>query len=137
MLLIALTQGFVSGIGFAIFGVPSATLWGSMAAVGSLVPGVGTAIVIAPMVMYLLVTGSTVAAIGLAIWGIIAVGMVDNFLGPILVGRGVRIHALFILFAVIGGVQYFGPLGFILGPLVLSLLYALLDIHRVMESEKA
>lgn len=134
-LLIALVQGFVSGVGFAIFGVPSATLWGSLAAVGALVPGVGTAIVIAPVVIYLFVSGNTFSAIGLAIWGTLAVGTIDNFLGPILMGRGVRIHPLFILFAVIGGVQYFGPLGFILGPLVLSFLYALLDIHRVMTVE--
>ncbi len=131
-LLIALIQGITSGIGFTIFGVPSATLWGSMAAIGALVPGVGTAIVIAPSVIYLFVTGSTGAAIGLSIWGFVAVGTIDNFLGPILVGRGVKIHPLFVLFAVIGGIQFFGPLGFILGPLVLSLLYALLDIYKLI-----
>lgn len=131
-LLIALIQGITSGIGFAIFGIPSATLWGSMAAIGALVPGVGTAIVIAPAVMYLFVTGNTGAAIGLSIWGFVAVGTIDNFLGPVLVGRGVKIHPLFVLFAVIGGIQFFGPLGFILGPLVLSLLYALLDIYKLI-----
>lgn len=136
LLLIALTQGFVSGIGFAIFGVPSATLWGSLAAVGALVPGVGTAIVIAPVVLYLFASGNTLSAIGLTVWGTVAVGSIDNFLGPMLVGRGVRIHPLFILFSIIGGVQYFGPLGFILGPLVLSLLYALIDIYQVMAGEK-
>lgn len=136
-LLVALVQGFVSGVGFAIFGVPSATLWGGLAAVGALVPGVGTAIVIAPIVIYLFATGATGAAIGLAIWGTVAVGMIDNLLAPMLYGRGAKIHPLFILFAVIGGVQFFGPLGFILGPLVLSLLYALLDIYMVMMTEKA
>ena len=77
-------------------------------------------------------TGKTLAAIGLLIWAVIAVGLIDNFLGPILVGRGVKIHPLFILFAVIGGLGFFGPLGFLLGPLVLSLLYALVDIYRVL-----
>lgn len=135
-LFIAIIQGITSGIGFAIFGVPSAALWGSMAAIGALVPGVGTAIVIAPAVFYLFFADHTGAAIGLAVWGIAAVGMIDNFLGPMLVGRGVRIHPLFVLFAVIGGIQFFGPLGFILGPLVLSLLYALLDIYRLIASDK-
>ncbi len=131
-LLIALIQGITSGIGFAIFGVPSATLWGLLAAVGALIPGVGTAIVIGPAVLYLFLMGQTGSAIGLAIWGTIAVGMIDNFLGPVLVGRGVRIHPLFILLSVLGGIQFFGPLGFILGPLVLSLLFALLDIYKML-----
>lgn len=135
-LFIAVIQGLISGIGFAIFGVPSATLWGGIAAIGALVPGIGTASVIAPVVIYLLTTAGVGPAIGLAIWGVVAVGLVDNFLGPVLVGRGVSIHPMFILFAVIGGIQLFGPLGFILGPLVLSLLFALLDIYKLMNTEE-
>lgn len=134
-LLIALIQGTVSGIGFAIFGVPSAILWGSAAAIGALIPGVGTAIVVAPAVMYLFFMGSTTSAIGLAIWGVIAVGMIDNFLGPVLLGRGVRIHPLLVLFSVIGGIEFFGPLGLVLGPIVLSLLFALLDIYQMMAAK--
>ncbi len=133
-LLIALLQGFVSAIGFMIFGVPSAVLWGSIAAVGALVPGVGTSIVLIPAVAYLFITDHLLQAIGLAIWGATAVGLIDNFLGPILVGRGAQIHPLLIMFAVIGGIGFFGPLGFILGPLALSLLFALLDIYKMMIS---
>lgn len=135
-LLIALIQGILSGVGFTIFGVPSAALWGSLAAIGALVPGVGSAIVIAPVVGYLFFMGHTGAAIGLIVWGALAVGTIDNFLGPLLVGRGVRIHPMFILFAVIGGIEFFGPLGFILGPLVLSLLFALLDIYKMMTAKQ-
>lgn len=135
-LLIAVIQGITTGIGFAIFGIPSATLWGGLAAIGALIPGVGTAIVIAPAILYLFISGKTIAAIGLLIWGATAVGMIDNFLGPMLVGRGVRIHPLFIMFAAIGGIQFFGPPGFILGPLTLSLLYALLDIYQIIASDK-
>lgn len=133
-LLIAVLQGVTTGIGFMIFNVPSAALWGGLAAIGALIPGIGTSIVIAPAVLYLLITGQTGLAIGLIIWGATAVGLIDNILGPVLVGRGVRIHPLFILFAVIGGIQLFGPLGFILGPLVLSLLFALIDIYSMMLS---
>jgi len=135
-LLIAVLQGITSGIGFAIFGVPSAALWGCLAAIGALVPGVGSAIIITPVVGYLFFVEKTGAAVGLIIWGTFAVGMIDNFLGPLLVGRGVRIHPMFILFAVIGGIELFGPLGFILGPLVLSLLYALLDIYKLMTTKQ-
>lgn len=131
-LIIAIIQGIMTGIGLAIFGVPSPTLWGSMAAIGAVVPGVGTTIVIAPAILFLFLAGKTGAAIGLLIWGIVAVGLIDNFLGPILVGRGIKIHPLFILLSVIGGLGFFGPVGFLLGPLVLSLLYALLDIYRVL-----
>lgn len=131
-LIIAIIQGVMTGIGLTIFGVPSPTLWGSMAAIGALIPGVGTAIVLAPAILFLFLAGKTAAAIGLFIWGIVAVGLIDNFLGPVLVGRGIKIHPLFILFAVIGGLGFFGPVGFLLGPLVLSLLYALLDIYRLL-----
>lgn len=131
-LMIAVVQGVASGVGFWMFGVPSATLWGGAAALGALVPGVGTTIVLVPAVIYLFITGNTFQAIGLIIWGALAVGSIDNFLGPMLVGRGVRIHPMLILFSVLGGIAFFGPVGFILGPLVLSLLYALLDIYVMM-----
>lgn len=132
-LLVALIQGISSGIGLQIFGVPSAALWGSMAALGALIPGVGTATVLAPAILYLFFSGHTIASLGLLIWSVVAVGLVDNFLGPILVGRGIRVHPVFILFSVIGGINFFGPLGFIVGPLVLSLLFALLDIYKHLQ----
>lgn len=135
-LIIAIAQGIMTGVGLAIFGVPSPTLWGSMAAIGAVVPGVGTSIVLLPAIAYLFIAGKTASAIGLMVWGAVAVGLIDNFLGPILVGRGIKIHPLFVLFGVIGGLGLFGPVGFVLGPLVLSLLYALLDIYRIMIRQK-
>lgn len=131
-LLIALIQGFLTGIGFWIFGVPNPALWGSIAAVCALVPGVGTSLVLAPGVVMLLVTGQTWPAFGLAIWGSIAVGLIDNMLGPSLVGRGANVHPLWILFGVLGGISLFGPMGFLLGPLLVSLLFAVLDIYRMV-----
>ncbi len=131
-LLVALLQGVLAGIGFAFFGIPSPALWGSLAAIGALVPGVGTTIIIVPAVAYLFFTGNTWQAAGLLIWGATAVGLIDNLLRPTLIGAGVRIHPLFVLFSVLGGITLFGPTGFLLGPLVLSLLYALLDIYRVL-----
>lgn len=131
-LLVALIQGLLSGFGFFIFGVPSPALWGTMAAIGALIPGVGTTIVLIPAVLYLYFTGNTAQAIGLLIWGSTAVGLIDNLIGPHLVGKGANIHPLFVLFSVLGGIALFGPLGFFLGPLVLSLLYALVDIYRLL-----
>ena len=126
---VAILQGFVSGIGYGIFGLPSPTLWGGITAFAAFVPGIGTAAILIPSIVYLYLTGNTFGAVGLAIWGVVAVGLIDNLLGPLLVGRGVRIHPFFILLGVIGGVSFFGPLGVLLGPLVISLLVALLDIY--------
>lgn len=129
-LLIAILQGISSSIGMSIFGVPSAVLWGTIATVAALIPSLGTSVVLGPAVIYLFVMGETWQGIGLLIWALIAVGLIDNFLGPVLVGKGARIHPLIILFSVLGGLALFGPAGFLLGPLVVSLLFALLDIYR-------
>lgn len=128
---IALIQGLLTAIGFTIFGVPNAVLWGTVAAIAALIPGLGTALVIIPAVIYLLIVGSTAGAIGLILWGILAVGLIDNFLGPRLVGRGMKMHPLFVLLAVLGGIIFYGPLGIFLGPLTLSFLFALVSIHSV------
>jgi predicted PurR-regulated permease PerM len=129
-LLIALLQGVSTSVGLLIFGVPSAILWGSLATVCALIPSLGTSLVLGPAIIYLFVTGQTWPAIGLLIWAVVAVGLIDNLLGPTLVGKGARIHPLIILFSVLGGLAIFGPAGFLLGPLTISLLYALLDIYR-------
>lgn len=128
-LTIGLVQGVLTGVGFALFGVPNAALWGSVAAVAALVPAVGTALVIAPAILYLFLTGSSAAALGLLLWGFVAVGLVDNLLGPRLIGRGMHLHPLLVFLAVLGGLGFFGPLGFFLGPLVVSLCLALIEIY--------
>ena len=128
-LTIALVQGILTMIGFTLFGVPNAVLWGTAAAVAALIPGVGTALVFIPAVAFLFFTGETPQAIGLLVWGAIAVGLVDNILSPKLIGSGMRLHPLLVLLAVLGGIMFFGPVGIFLGPLSLSLLFALLSIY--------
>lgn len=130
-LAIAIIQGVLSGIGFAIFGVPNAVLWGTVAAICALVPGVGTALVWIPAVLFLVATGAPAWAIaGQIIWAVVLVGLIDNFLGPIILEKGINIHPLLILFSVLGGIQFFGPEGFLLGPLVLSVLFVLVRIFK-------
>lgn len=126
---IALIQGFLTAIGFIIFAVPNAILWGASAAIASLIPSVGTSLVFAPAIILLFVNGQLFSAVGLLLWGALAVGLIDNFLGPKLIGRGMKLHPLLILFSVFGGLIFFGPIGFILGPIILSLLFALLHIY--------
>jgi predicted PurR-regulated permease PerM len=129
-LVVSVIQGILTGIGFAIFQVPQPTVWGSIAAVAALIPGVGTALVVVPGVLYLFFTGSTGYAIGLLIWGLLAVGLIDNLLGPLVVNRGIKIHPFIILLSVLGGLTFFGLVGFILGPLIIAFLFALLEIYK-------
>ncbi len=128
-LVVAIIQGVLTGVGFAIFGVPNAVLWGSIAAVAALIPAVGTSLVAIPAIIFLFVSGSTPQAIGLLIWAGTAVGLVDNLLGPKLIGSKARIHPVLILISVLGGIQFFGPIGFLAGPLAVSLLLALFHIY--------
>lgn len=135
-LFIALIQGFLVGIGLFIFGVPNAALWGTFGAITALVPGVGTAVVMVPSVLYLLLVGHNTAALGLFLWAALLVGLIDNILAPVLYSKGVDVHPLFILFSVLGGLVFFGPMGFLFGPVILSAFLALLHIYRLFILEE-
>lgn len=129
---VAFIQGILSGIGFALFGVPSPMLWGALAAIAALIPGVGTSLVIFPAILYLFFFGNSVMALGLLAWGVLAVGLIDNILAPFLIERGLKVHPFLILLSVLGGLALFGPVGFIAGPVALALLFALLDIYPLL-----
>src|SRR3989339_503351 len=132
-LAIGLVQGALTGIGFAIFGVPNPALWGGVAVVAAFLPGIGTALVITPAIIFLFLTNSTFGGVGLLVWGMIAVGLIDNLLGPKLVGRGMQLHSLAVFISVLGGLAFFGPLGFLLGPLAMSVCMALIDIYVLLK----
>lgn len=134
-LLIALLQGILTGIGFTIFGIPNSILWGVVAAFSALIPGIGTSLVLFPGIVYLFAIGATAPAVGLLVWSIIAVGLIDNFLGPRLVGRNMQLHPLVVLLSVFGGLAFFGPAGIFLGPLCTSLLFALLSIYQHVKKQ--
>lgn len=133
---VALVQGALTAIGLAIFGVPNPVLLGSIAAITALIPGVGTSIVLLPSILFLFFTGATTGAVGLLIWGIVAVGLVDNVLGPKIVGKGAKLHSFLILLSILGGISFFGPLGFLFGPLTLSLLFAFLEIYSTIRGTR-
>ena len=133
---VAILQGIVTTIGLVLFGFDRAILWGCLAAIGALIPGVGTSIVIIPAIAYLFFTGAHVAALGLTLWGAFAVGLIDNTLGPYVMSRGNKIHPLLILFSVLGGILLFGPIGFILGPVILSLFLVLLEMYHTQVSRE-
>lgn len=136
-LVTALLQGIVSGLGFYIFRVPNPTLWGAFAAVAALVPTFGTSLVIVPVLIYVFATGDYANFIGLLIWAILAVSLIDNFIGPHLVKRGTKIHPIIVLLGALGGVAFFGPIGFIMGPMIFGVLFALLEIYSAIWKEKS
>lgn len=129
-LLIAIIQGVLLGFGLWLFGISNGALWGVVAAITSLIPTLGTSLVSIPAIIFLFVTGETTSAIGLLIWAVIMVGMIDNFLGPFIVGKKINISSLLILFSVLGGISLLGPVGILVGPITISLLYTLISIYR-------
>ena len=129
-LFIGLIQGALVSIGFMIFNVPNPALWGLVAGISSLIPSFGTALVTVPGIIFLFATGQIIPAIGLLAWSAILVGTVDNVLNPILVGNKIKIPPFLILFSVLGGISLLGPIGILIGPLVVSLLDTLISIYR-------
>jgi len=132
-LIIAAVQGVVSAIGFLIFDIPNATLWGTVAALASFIPGFGTGAVFIPIIIYAFLYGSMYQAIGILLWAMIFVNAIDNLLRPVVLQKSINIHPLFVLFSVLGGISFIGPAGLILGPLVLSLLFAMVKVYKMKE----
>lgn len=128
--IVALVQACVATVGYIIFGIPEPFLLGAFTLVAALVPNVGTALTIIPAVIFLYVTGNTPGAIGLAIWGAVAVGLIDNFIGPRLVGNSAKLHPVLVLLAVLGGLQVFGILGFLIGPILMAVFVAMIEMYR-------
>lgn len=130
VLIIALIQGTLGGLAFWALGLPSALLWGVVMVFLSMIPMAGAFVVWVPAAIYLVITGAWVKAIILTVWGALVIGSVDNFLRPKLVGEKTRLHELLIFFSVLGGLQVFGVIGLVLGPVVVAITIALLDVLR-------
>jgi predicted PurR-regulated permease PerM len=127
---IGIIQGILGGLAFWVLGLPSAIVWGVVMTLLSMVPMLGAFLVWVPAAIYLALTGQYVKAILLALWGTLVIGMIDNFLRPTLVGSRTRLHELLIFFSVLGGLKVFGVLGVVLGPVVLAVTLALIDVYK-------
>jgi predicted PurR-regulated permease PerM len=134
---IATIQGVLCGGMFWLLGIPAAALWGLVTVFASLVPFVGTAAVWVPGTLYLLAIGAWPKAIVLAVWGAAVVSSVDNLLRPKLVAGRVRLSGLAMFVAMLGGLQAFGALGIILGPVLFATAAAILDVLRDAQSVAA
>jgi predicted PurR-regulated permease PerM len=130
VLMIAAVQATLGFLAFLVLGVPSALLWGVVMFIMATIPMLGTPLVWGPAALYLLVVGHPWKAVVLVAWGGGVVGTIDNVLRPRLVGQRARLHELVTFFAVLGGLQVFGVLGLVVGPVVAAIALALKDVWR-------
>ncbi|MFN7945397.1 MAG: AI-2E family transporter [Blastocatellia bacterium] len=133
VLVIAAIQGALGGLAFWMLGLPSALVWSVVMFLLSMVPMAGSFLVWIPAAAWLALMGHPGKALMLTAWGLLAIGTVDNFLRPRLVGQKTRLHELLIFFSVLGGLQIFGVLGLVLGPVIVAVTLALMDIFRQMD----
>ncbi|MBI3947947.1 MAG: AI-2E family transporter [Armatimonadetes bacterium] len=134
-MIVAITQGTLGGLAFWALGLPSALLWGVVMTMLCFVPLLGAPVVWVPAAIALLLQGAYAKAVGLALWGALVVGLVDNLLRPTVIGARTQLHPLVVFFSVFGGLLLIGPLAFILGPVIAAVTLALLDILKLQLAE--
>jgi predicted PurR-regulated permease PerM len=135
-LAVGVAQGTLGGIAFLIFGLPSPVFWGTAMAILSLVPLFGCFLVWGTAGIILLLAGSYAKGAGLLVYGVLIISSVDNIIKPLVIGGRTKLHMLLVLFSVLGGINYFGFVGFILGPLIAALCLSLLEIYTFEETEE-
>lgn len=128
-LVVGAVQGALGGIALWAAGIQGAALWGTVMAVLSVLPGVGTALVWIPAVIYLFIVGRTGAAIGVLAWCTTVVGTIDNLLRPWLVGKDTKLSDLLILLSTLGGIVLFGMFGIVIGPIIAALFVTVWELY--------
>ncbi|WP_409159718.1 AI-2E family transporter [Pectobacterium sp. B2J-2] len=125
---VAVVQGTLGGIAFSIAGIEGSLLWGSLMAFLSLIPAVGSAIIWVPAAIYLFATNMLWQAIFIVAFFVLVIGLVDNILRPLLVGKDTKMPDYLILIATLGGMEIYGINGFVIGPLIAALFIACWNI---------
>jgi predicted PurR-regulated permease PerM len=110
-------------------GVHAAVLWAVVMGIPSLLPAVGSALIWLPVAIYFLVTGATWQGVVLICFGVLVIGLVDNVLRPILVGKDTKIPDYVILISTLGGIAVFGLNGFVIGPVIAAMFMSVWDIY--------
>ncbi len=131
----AFIQGFVGAVGFLIVGLNAFFMWLFLIALFSFVPLVGASIVWIPASAYLFIIGNYFGGIFIAAWGIFAIGLVDNYVRPLIIGSKINIHPMILFFGILGSIIVFGPIGIIVGPVVLSVCDVVIRVY--IEHKKA
>jgi predicted PurR-regulated permease PerM len=133
-LVVAVVQGALGGLIFWLLGVHAPVLWAALMAVLSLLPAVGTALVWLPVAIYFLATGSTWQGLLLIAYGVLVIGLVDNVLRPILVGKDTRMPDYVVLISTLGGLAVFGINGFVIGPVIAAMFIAVWGMFSTSQS---
>lgn len=129
-LIIGLVQGFLGGVMFSILGITGAVFWGVVMVILSILPIVGASIVWLPVAIFLLINGAWIKALVLVIFGAVVIGLIDNILRPILVGRDTKMPDYIILLSTLGGLTVFGISGFVIGPIIAALFLSVWVMFR-------
>jgi predicted PurR-regulated permease PerM len=127
--IIGIVQGTLAGLSLWAAGIDGAAFWGTIMVILSVIPGIGSALVWVPAVIYLFAKDQIMAATLVAVWCMTVVGTIDNVLRPKLVGKDAKMPDLLILIGTLGGLFLFGPIGFIAGPLAFGLFLTVWDIY--------
>ena len=127
-ILVAATQGVLGGFIFSVLGIQGSLLWGTIMGFLSLLPAIGAALIWFPVSIYFLVTGETWHGVILILYGVLIIGLTDNVLRPLLVGKDTKLPDYVILISTIGGLTVFGPNGFVIGPLLAALFISCWDL---------
>jgi predicted PurR-regulated permease PerM len=127
--LVAIIQGTMGGTLFWMAGVSSPVFFGVLMTLSSIIPSVGSALIWLPVGIFMLIIGKISAGVAILLVGGLVIGSVDNFIKPKLVGKDTQIHPLLVLFSTLGGISLFGIVGFIVGPIIISLFIALWEIY--------
>jgi predicted PurR-regulated permease PerM len=130
-----IAQGFLGGIAFYIFGISSPVFWGTAMAFFSFIPVFGSFLIWGSGVIFLILSGSHMKGIGLLLYGVLLISSVDNVIKSWVIGSRTKLHILIIFFSVLGGMMFFGFVGFILGPLIAALCLSLLEIYTYESAE--
>jgi len=134
-LLVAAIQGALGGLAFWFLGVSGALLWAVLMAFLSLLPAIGAALVWIPVAVYLFVTGAVWQSVVLVAWGVMVIGLIDNLLRPILVGKDTRMPDYVVMITTLGGMAVFGINGFVLGPVIAAMFFAVWHLHTASQGD--
>jgi predicted PurR-regulated permease PerM len=130
MILVPIAQGIVAFFGFVVFGVPAPLLWSVVVVLAALVPVIGSPLGWVPAVIYLLATGATWQWVGMLLYGLLGISVIDNIIKPLVLREAANIHPLLAFLSILGGVIAFGPMGFLIGPVILSFGLSAVRIYR-------
>jgi predicted PurR-regulated permease PerM len=136
-LAVAVAQGALGGLIFGILGIEGPVFWGVVMAILSLLPAIGSALVWIPVAIYFLASGQVVQGIVLTAYGVLVIGLVDNVLRPILVGKDTKIPDYIVLVTTLGGIAIFGISGFVIGPLIAAMFIAVWEVMCELNVERS